>query len=502
MNRKRFVILRWLRNLIMPVFMLPCITLTAQEGPLVLSLEQSLDIARGQSYEALIAKHRFRMNYWEYRSFKADYLPAVTIDASIPSFSRTYRENTLDDGTKIFQYSTFSSYNAGLTINQKIGPTGGSVFLQSSLQRLDNVYDDTTFTTFQSTPVIIGYRQPIFQYNEYRWSKKLEPLRYEKAKRQYQEEMEQVSLTTINHFFNFLDAQIEVEIAKKNLSNNDTLYHIALGRYQLGKIAENDLLNFELNFLRAKAAMDNANLNYENMLFRLRSHLRIKDSRPIILLPPVQTRHDPVAAAQAIAEAMKNTSTALDFQEQMITAESEVRRAKMNGRFDADLYLEYGLTQSTDLISDVYADPRDQQQVNLGVTMPILDWGRARGQIKVAESNYELVETSVEQEKIDFEQNVFLSVMQFNMQKDQLFIAAKADTVAQKMYDVIQKRYMIGQINEVLELNNAQIANDNERKGYYQALRSYWINYFQLRRLTLYDFMENKMLIFDIREIM
>jgi outer membrane protein TolC len=113
-----------------------------------------------------------------------------------------------------------------------------------------------------------------------------------------------------------------------------------------------------------------------------------------------------------------------------------------------------------------------------------------------------LEQTSVEQEVIDFEQNVFLSVMEFNMQKNQLFIAAKSDTVAQKRYDVTQKRYMIGQVNDVLELNNAQIDNDNARKGYYSALRNYWINFYQLRKMTLYDFPGNKMLIFDIRDIL
>jgi hypothetical protein len=61
---------------------------------------------------------------------------------------------------------------------------------------------------------------------------------------------------------------------------------------------------------------------------------------------------------------------------------------------------------------------------------------------------------------------------------------------------------MIGQAIDGLELNNAQIDNDTARKGYYSALRSYWINFYQLRKMTLYDFPENKLLIFDIRDIM
>lgn len=504
MNSIKSIVVMRLKVILLSALMLMTILDTGygQNEPRVLTLQDALNIAQTQSSDAMIAKHRFRMNYWEYRSFKADYLPGINLDAALPSFSRSYRKISVPDGPDIFQYNTLGNYAVNMSIDQKVGFTGGSVFLQSRLQRLDNFYEDTTYTTFQSTPIIIGYRQPIFQYNEYRWAKQLEPLQYEKAKREYLEAVEQVSMSTTNHFFNLLLAQVEKVIAEKNLNSYDTLYKIAQGRYQLGKIAENDLLQLELNFLRAKAAVDNASLNYENMLFRLKSFLRIKDDLPIELIPPAKTWHGEISAMKAIEEAKRNTATALDFQEQMLTAESQVRRAKMNGRFDADLYVEYGLTQSTDLISDVYNNPKDQQQFNLGISIPILDWGKARGQIKVAESNYELIETSVEQEMIDFEQNIFLSVMQFNMQKDQLFIAAKADTVAQKRYDVTQKRYMIGQVNDVLELNNAQIDNDNARKGYYQALRSYWSNYYQLRKMTLFDFMENKMLIFDIRQIM
>jgi outer membrane protein TolC len=492
-----------IKGLILIVFIfLAEFPLIAQDDTLKLTLDDALRIAHAQSPDAMIAKHKFRRSYWQYRSFRADYLPGINLDATLPNFSRYFRQIPQPDGPDIFQYNTVGEYSAVLSIDQKVGFTGGSVFLRSDLTRLDNYYDDSTLTSFQSTPIVIGYQQPIFKYNEYRWAKRLEPLKYEKAKRQYLEDLESVSIQANNYFFNLLLAQVEEDIAEKNLRNYDTLYRVAKGRYQLGKIAENDLLQLELNYLVAKSNVDNARLNYENMLFRLKSYLRLKDNRALVLIPPAATEHFEVMAAQAVAEAKKNTAQSLEFQERMIAAESLVNQAKMNGRFDADLYLEYGLTQSTDEIADVYKNPEDRQLLNLGISMPLLDWGKARGQIKVAESNYELEQTSVEQEIIDYEQNVFLSVMQFNMQKDQLFIAAKADTVAQKRYDVTSKRYMIGQVNEILDLYNAQIENDNYKKGYYQALRSYWNNYFELRKLTLYDFREKKMLIFDIRDTM
>lgn len=467
-----------------------------------LTLEQVIDIASGQSPDALIAKHRFRRSYWQYRSYKATYLPHVTLQGEIPNISREFRQIPVPDGPDIFQYNSLSNTQLSLFVNQRVGFTGGSLFMRSSLQRLDNFYTDSTLTSWQSVPFIVGYSQPIFQFNEYRWDRKIEPLRYEKAKREYLEAKEQVRITAVNHFFNLLLAQIEKEIAMKNLFNYDTLFNIAKGRFNLGKIAENELLQLELNYLRAESAVDQADLNYENMLFKLKSYLRLKTESRIELLPPVKTIHFPVSAAEAIAEARKNTSQSLEFEERLLSAESEVRRAKMDGRFDADLYLEYGLTQSAYSFDEVYTNPEDQQRLSLGVTVPIVDWGVAKGNIRMAESSQELEITSVEQEVIDFEQNIFLEVMQFNMQEDQIKIAAKADTVAQKRFDVTQKRYMIGKVNDVLELNNAQIDNDNAKKGFYQALRSYWINFYQLRKSTLYDFENDLILIFDIREAM
>jgi outer membrane protein TolC len=477
-------------------------SLFSQQDTLFLTLGETIRIAQEKSPDALIAKHRFRMSYWQYRSFRAEYRPGVNLDMIMPNISNSFRTISVPDGPDIYQYNSLANYDIRMSIDQKIGLTGGSVFLQSRVSRLDNYYSDSSTTSYQTTPIIIGYRQPIFQYNEYRWAKKIEPIKYEKAKRQYLEANELVAQTANTHFFNLLTASVEKGIALKNMANYDTLYRIALGRYQLGKIAENELLQLELNFLKAKAAVDNADLRYENMLFRLKSYLRIKENLPLVLIPPKDTFHPEISAAQAIAEAKKNSATSLEFNERMLTAESSLARAKMDGRFDADLYLEYGLTQSAELFKDAYKDPRDQQQFNLGISVPLLDWGVARGNIRVAESNLDMEQTSVEQDIIDFEQNVFLSVMQFNMQEEQLIIAAKSDTVAQKRYDVTQKRYMIGQVNDVLELNNAQIDNDNAKMGYYQSLRNYWDNYFELRRLTLYDFFEEKMLIFDIREIM
>ncbi len=467
-----------------------------------LSLEDVIYLAHQQSPDALIAKHSFKSSYWEYKSFRADYLPGLVLDGTTPSYDRSIGQVQQPDGSYEFKPIDQASADLKLSLYQEIGPTGGRISLNSGLLWYDNITGNSINQPFRANIVNVEYVQPIFRYNDYKWARDIEPMKYEMAKRKYLEDVEQISIVASNYFFNMLSAQIDLQISVKNMHNYDTLYHIAQGRYQLGKIAENDLLQLELNYLKAEAAVEQAELDFENNLFRLKSYLRIKADVPIELIPPKVVDFFTIQAEKALDEAKYNSSTAMDFDKRRLEAQSQVNMAKMSGRFDADLRANFGLTQQGASIPGAYTQPDDQRQASLSFILPIVDWGSARGRIKMAESNEELVYTSVEQEEIDFEQNIFLEVMQFNMQENQLRIAAKADTVAQKRFDVTQKRYMIGQVNDVLELNNAQIDNDNALKGYYQALRSYYRNFFQIRKQTLYDFEQDMPILFDINQIM
>lgn len=477
------------------VFLGPAEASTSDQ-PLYLSLSEVIRLAKAQSPDALIAQHRFRRSYWEFRSFRAGYLPNVRLDATLPNFNRTIDAITQADGSESYRDRTLARYSANLSLNQRIGLTGGEVFLSTGLQRIDNYFTDTTTRQFLSTPVSIGFRQPIFGYNPFKWEKEIEPIRYQEAKRKYLEDTEQIAITAVNHFFNLLMAQLERDIQRKNKANYDTLFNIAKGRFVLGRIAENELLQLELNLLRADAAVEMADLEYQNMLFTFKSYLRLQSDRPLVLVPPSEAEFFTVEVNQAISEAHTNTSAGLAFDRRMLEAESQISQARMGSRFDAELYATFGLTQSSDVFNEVYNNPIDEERVTLGIVIPILDWGQAKGQIRMAESNLDLVRESIGQERLDFEQNIFLKVMQFNMQQNQLMIAAKADTVAQKRFDVTQKRYMIGKVNDVLELNNAQIDNDNAKKGYYSALKTYWTNYYDLRRITLFDFRDKRKLNF------
>ena len=72
----------------------------------------------------------------------------------------------------------------------------------------------------------------------------------------------------------------------------------------------------------------------------------------------------------------------------------------------------------------------------------------------MAESSREVVRISVNQEKIDFEQNVLMNVMEFNLQADQVLSTAKADTIAQASRIAIQYGLLV--LGEIQELQHEE----------------------------------------------
>jgi outer membrane protein TolC len=467
---------------------------------LVLTLEQVVQFAREQSPMATMARHQFRESYWEYRTYKAGFLPELSLNAELPNLNRSIESVIQPDGTEQFVSRSLMNNSLDLQLNQNVSLTGGNIFMNSSLQRNDNFGLSST-TSYLSYPVTIGFRQPINGYNEFKWERKIEPAKYEEAKKNYIHTLEQVSNRAVGYFFDLILAQINVEIAKKNYANNDTLYRIAEGRYQLGTIAENELLQMELSYLNAGTALNEAGIDLEVKKFRLRSFLGFNEMVDIELEIPRSIPVLDVNFSRALQEARGNNPDIMQMERQLLEAQQNVEQARSQKGLQADLFALYGLSKNADDLGGVYQDPEDQQRLRVGFEIPILDWGQGRGRYRMAQSAQEVVKTNVQQAQTDFEQEVFLQVMQFNLQDDQLAIAAKADTIADLRYEVTKQRFLIGKI-DVLDLKDALEEKDIARRGYVQALRNYWDYFYSLRILTLYDWIEDVKLEQDFDELL
>jgi outer membrane protein len=198
---------------------------------------------------------------------------------------------------------------------------------------------------------------------------------------------------------------------------------------------------------------------------------------------------------------MANNPEIMTQQLNILNAQSSVAQAKAQKGLNASLQASLGLTTSGKDLAYSLQNPSQSQTINIGFTLPILDWGLGRGKYKMAQSSLELAQVQSNQAITDFQQNLFLDVEQFNLQKNQVAIAAKSDTVAQRMFLVTKQRFMIGKI-AILDLNNADTKKDQNRRAYIQALQNYWNYFYNLRSLTLYDFITRKPIETDYEKLL
>lgn len=480
---------------------------TLQKYNYTYTLEEVLGLAQEQSPDAIRTRNAYLASYWQYRSYRASQLPSLSFSANFPDFSRQYTTLNIRDtatGYLVTEYlpSFTNQVSGALSISQNL-PTGGVISVQSSLERQDrfaNSLSQYEGALYRTVPVSLNLQQSIFGVNEWKWDRKIEPLRYEEAKRNYLKQLETISIRAIQYFFDLAAAQQNLSIAKFNYANNDTLHKIAQGRYNIGTIGENDLLQSELNYLNAGSSLNQAQLDVDTYQNRLRSFLGFNELVTVAIVLPTRVPKAILDLEEVMVWARKNNPDLLGYQRQLIEAEKQVAQEKANTGLQANINLSFGLNQQASDFFDAYENPIDMQTARISLQVPILDWGRGKGRVRMAKSNQQVVQTQIDQSLADFEQDVVLKVRQFNMQEIQFNIAAKSDTVAQKRYEVSKARFLIDKIT-ITDMNNAQLDRDRSQQNFVSALRNYWNYYFLLRQIALYDFINSQPLEADFDEL-
>jgi outer membrane protein TolC len=476
---------------------------TRGQTKLTLSLSEVIKLSQEQSPQSIRAKHEFRGKYWEFRSYKAERLPNLMLNSTPVYFNQSIVKSTILDtaGNFLTQSGNIKEMrsDAEVSLNQNIGFTGGSIFVKSGLGYIKPLNQDIP-ENFDSKIVSIGFNQPLNGYNALRWQKKIEPLKFEEATRNYMYGLESVSLRAVNLFFDLAMAQITMSVAKTNFSNADTLFKIAQGRYNIGTIAENELLQMELSKLNAASRVNLTKVDLEYKKSQLRSFLGYNETVDIEIELPAISPKIILQSDSVLSQAFKNNPNIISFERQILEANRDVAQARAEKTFSASISAEYGLNKSAPTFDRAYKEPGEMQMAQIGLNIPLVDWGMRRGRYRMAQSNREVIKSTVEQQRTDFEQDIFLKVMQFNFQNEQLYTASKADTVAQLRYNVIKQRFLIGKIS-ITDLNIAVSEKDEASLGYVNALRNYWNNLYEIRRITLFDFIENKPITVNIDDV-
>ncbi|MCI9608437.1 MAG: TolC family protein [Muribaculaceae bacterium] len=455
-----------------------------------LNLTRTIEIANDSSLQAFRNQNLYMSGYWEYISYRAGRLPSLSMNLTPASYNRYIAKvYNYDENKDEYRAQQMYSASAGLNISQNFDPLGGTFYLETNLNYLRN-FGTSKSTQFTTIPVRIGYSQSLIGFNQFKWDRRIEPVKYEKAKKQFLYNMEEVSENAVTYFFTLALAQAEHRLAIDNLASCDTLYTIGERRFKIAAISQADLLTLKLDKVNAANTVENTRIALKRAMFTLATYLGMeKDTEIEVDLPGIPSAKD-ISADLALMYAKQNNPTLLSHKQSILEAQRDVRRTKVEQRINATLNASIGYNQVAEKLGLAYSHPLRQDLVSLSISIPLIDWGVRKGKLNMAKNNLSVLEITARQEEISLEEEIIMTVNDFNIQQGLIASAIEALDLAETAYSQTKQRFIIGKVDLntlTLSLNRQQDAN----KNYVSALQNYWLSYYKLRKLTLFDFETN-----------
>jgi outer membrane protein TolC len=451
-----------------------------------LTLQDAILMAQQQGPSAQVARSGRDAARYHDNAFNARLLPQLFVQGNAANLNHGINPIVLPDGSTQFIGQAQNQSSLTIGFSQRIPLTGGTISVGSQVARLDE-FGTSNSTLYQTSPVLVSLQQDLFKPNQLAWDERVQMLNTRVAERGYLEAREDVAGNTAGAFFDLFSQEMALKNAAANVAVNDTLYTLNKGRFEVGKIGENDLLKSELALLRARAAVEDARLARDRAEAALRRMIAYPEGVSMRIVTPDSIPIVDADPELAVREALKNSSTTQQNELDDAQTKLGISQAKAKNHFTASILASAGFNQTSTQFGQAYQSPLGAQTLTVGLNFPMLQWGAGHADVEEAKANSDRALANNKIRRDALAEDARFSALALEQAKRSVAISAKADTVAEKQFEVAHNRYIIGKITNDA-LYQAQTEKDAAVLANVQALRTYWTAYYHLRRVTLFDF--------------
>jgi outer membrane protein TolC len=474
------------------LFVFIVLSISAQQsGTLTLDLERTVELANDSSLSAFRAKNMYMASYWQYRTFSAERLPEIRLNMTPLQLDRGFvRRYDSEQNIDVYRRQQQLFTYGGIAVRQNIDFTGGTLFAESDLGYLRN-FGVHTRSQFTSVPIRIGYRQDLIGYNRFRWERRIEPLRFERAKQELISELEQTAGIVTNYFFDLAMAQAEYELAVEAKTNAERMYQIGEERHRIAAIGQHDLLTLRLDRVNAQNSLQEAEMRLNRAMSALALYLNLDKNTRIEVQLPNYPQELFISVDEALMYARQNNPRYIESQQQLLESEHNLDRTRREALFNVGVNASVGFNQAAESFRDLYRNPSQQDFVRLTFSVPLVDWGVRRGRYNMARNNLNIAQLTVQQNENNLEQDIIMTVGDFAVQQQMIHSRIEAVELARLAYEQTQERFVIGTV-DINSLTLSTTRRQTAQQNYIRALQNYWQSYYKIRQLTLFDFERNR----------
>ena len=453
----------------------------------VLDLESTVRLATDSSLPAQKYQSLYDASRFEYLSWEASRKPQFTLESTPFTYERymTRRYLSVED-VDVYRQQRYLYSQAGISATQIFEPLGGQFYGTTQLGWLQT-YGDDNQSQFMTVPFAVGYKQDLLFFNPLKWDKKIEPLKLTQAEKELSYGIETASETAVEKFFTLALAQDQYRMAEEYQASCDTIYSIAERRYKIASISKAELSILDLERVNASTALANARIARQRAAEDLAVYLGLEKDCDIELTIPPMPSALRVDADEAIGFARENNPRFIEYQLALEQSRREAEKARIEKNLNLSLDVSLGLNQVANYFTAAYVNPLVQDMASVTLSVPLVDWGKRKNTWEAAVSKVEAAERAAQENARDTELDVRLTVDDFNERLEIMKTAQQALDIAEDVYSQTLLRFIKGQA-DAFNLTMAQSYWQTARQNRIASLQNYWLSYYHLRRLTLYDY--------------
>ena len=465
--------------------------LSIAQQRVTLDLDRTVRLATDSSLAVQKYQSVYDASRYKYLSWQASRKPQFSLESTPIMYQRymTQRYLSAEDLDVYRQQRMFYS-QAGIYATQTMESWGGEFYGSTQLGFLRTFGDDDK-TQYMSVPIKVGYKQDLLFFNPLKWNRQIEPMKLTLAEKTLAYGIETTSEDAVGKFFTLALAQEQLRMAEEYLASCDTIYSIAERRFRIASISKAELSILELEKTNARTTLANARISRSRAAQDLATYLGMERSTNIELIIPAVMQNLHVDAKEAIQHARENNPQYLSSREAVTEARRDAERARIEKNFSMSLDASIGLNQVADRFADAYRHLLSQDMATITLSVPLKDWGKRKNAYLAARSTVEATERAEQEAARDTELDVALTVADFNERQDIVETARQALTIAEDAYAQTLQRFIKAQA-DAYSLSIAQSHWQTARQNQIASLQNYWLAYYHLRRLTLYDYQHHQ----------
>ena len=354
-----------------------------------LSLSKVIDTLSFDAPDALMQRLRFENELLQFENYKKGFLPAVSLSMSPLSFNRSIvKLQQATDGQYNYVEDYSSSSSTGLSVQQKIPFTGGTLSASSSLNYLSEL--SLNRHSFSASPFSLSYSQQLFGSGRtMRMEKTIEYKKNEENIKEYCMAVSGIQQKALTLFMDAFQASLEKTLSASNRAATDSLFRMAKVRYENRRITESDFKQLELQTVNNEYMEENAAKNFDDAVRTLTTFLGVSNNnRKTVIETPVFNLPLQVYPENVKFYIRKNNPAMLNKEIRRLEAEKNLYTSELQNKFNANINMSYGTNKYAQHLADVYSAPSRQQAVSVSFSIPFSMWGINRNNALIAKNNY------------------------------------------------------------------------------------------------------------------